>query len=427
MMILGWIGAGLIALVSDWAFWRSGGSLGSAPITITTTTWSNGSVTTESSGGGGGSFLVLVVNFIIASITVIIKTIIYLAIPKEDGYNIFKGILCAKNYIIFLGSIIVVIVVNISGSTAYNTEYGITKSSDYWYRINETGDGVILDEYTGKKVTEFVFPSEIEELPVVGIHYVFGSNQKFSSFELSKSLTSVIIPETVTRVDYFLSDAINLSQISLPENLKIIGKESFKNSGHTSIVIPEGVTEIGDYAFQNCTKLTSVVFPGNLIKIGAVAFNDCYSLTDVKIPLGTMITYGKFPGITIDAFNGCISLSAASQQALTNSGYTGKFSEAVQKSEIIAEGPTAKVIYEGTRLNRHSSNKNSFTTDELKAGFEPITRINEGEFVVLTGNKSKDDLEVFYNGYTRWVNKRNVIIQSKFKPLNWLKEWWVKL
>ena len=52
----------------------------------------------------------------------------------------------------------------------------------------------------------------------------------------------------------------------------------------TSILIPSTVTEIGDYAFANCTSLTSVTIPDSVTAIGSLAFNGCASLKSLTIP-----------------------------------------------------------------------------------------------------------------------------------------------
>ena len=50
------------------------------------------------------------------------------------------------------------------------------------------------------------------------------------------------------------------------------------------VVIPEGVTSIGDSAFSCCTSLTSVVIPDSVTSIGDSAFYGCFSLAGVVIP-----------------------------------------------------------------------------------------------------------------------------------------------
>ena len=50
------------------------------------------------------------------------------------------------------------------------------------------------------------------------------------------------------------------------------------------VVIPEGVTEIGKYAFCNCSTLTSVVIPNSVTKIGFSSFAICKNITSIYIP-----------------------------------------------------------------------------------------------------------------------------------------------
>ena len=50
--------------------------------------------------------------------------------------------------------------------------------------------------------------------------------------------------------------------------------------------IPESVTSIGDYAFQNCSSLQSITIPSGVTSIGSSAFNGCSSLQSITIPSG---------------------------------------------------------------------------------------------------------------------------------------------
>ena len=65
------------------------------------------------------------------------------------------------------------------------------------------------------------------------------------------------------------------------------------NKEITDLVIPEGVTTIGDYAFYNCSGLTSVTIPGSVTTIGDFAFYNCSGLTSVTIP-GSVKTIGNY-------------------------------------------------------------------------------------------------------------------------------------
>lgn len=52
----------------------------------------------------------------------------------------------------------------------------------------------------------------------------------------------------------------------------------------TELVIGEGITAIGNFAFHDCQHLTSVTFPSTLKTIGNGAFKTCVALTDLNIP-----------------------------------------------------------------------------------------------------------------------------------------------
>jgi hypothetical protein len=46
--------------------------------------------------------------------------------------------------------------------------------------------------------------------------------------------------------------------------------------------LPEGITNIGQYAFYNCSSLESIIIPANVTKIGIYAFQACSKLTSVE-------------------------------------------------------------------------------------------------------------------------------------------------
>ena len=62
-----------------------------------------------------------------------------------------------------------------------------------------------------------------------------------------------------------------------------------------AVVIPDGVTSIGDFAFQNCESLTAVKIADSVTSIGNFAFWGCGALASVYIPDGlTSIGDGAF-------------------------------------------------------------------------------------------------------------------------------------
>ena len=68
----------------------------------------------------------------------------------------------------------------------------------------------------------------------------------------------------------------------------------------TSVVVEEGVTTIGQGAFQGFTNLTSVTLPASLSEIHAQAFDGCSSLAAITIPSGvTNVSAGAFSSCNV--------------------------------------------------------------------------------------------------------------------------------
>lgn len=113
-------------------------------------------------------------------------------------------------------------------------------------------------------------------------HYYYTSNDIIgaSVFSDCRSLTSVIIPSSVTE----------------------IGWGVFKYCRSlTSVNIPSSVTEIGEYAFWGCSSLTSVDIPSSVTSIGERAFQYCSGLRSIYVYAGTV------PSTVAGAFEGCDS------------------------------------------------------------------------------------------------------------------------
>lgn len=78
------------------------------------------------------------------------------------------------------------------------------------------------------------------------------------------------------------------------EDDKILVKCPQDHSGE--FVIPYGVTEIADRAFEGCTCLTSVEVPNSVTRIGWNAFSGCTKLPSVEIPDGvTKVSISEDP------------------------------------------------------------------------------------------------------------------------------------
>lgn len=95
---------------------------------------------------------------------------------------------------------------------------------------------------------------------------------------------SIVVPQTVTELLQFAFQNSAIESITLPDGLKAIPNGAFYGCRNMKdITIPESVTEIDNGAFSNCVSLLSLNFPKGLKIIGDGAFSAC-SLSSVLLP-----------------------------------------------------------------------------------------------------------------------------------------------
>ena len=115
---------------------------------------------------------------------------------------------------------------------------------------------------------ELIIPSTIDEKPVTTI-------RRYACCMLS-NVTSVVIPDTVKYIDDFAFDNCNeLSSVTIGNGVESIGYFAFAYGNLKSVTIPEGVTHIGREAFYGCGSLSSVRIPSSVGYIGPGAFAKC--------------------------------------------------------------------------------------------------------------------------------------------------------
>lgn len=104
----------------------------------------------------------------------------------------------------------------------------------------------------------------------------------------NQELTELVIPEEITEIKaYAFQNCSSLTSVTMGTGVTSIGNNAFDGcSSLTSIDIPAGVTSIGDSAFSGCSSLTSIDIPTGVTSIGGSAFSRCSSLTSIDIPVG---------------------------------------------------------------------------------------------------------------------------------------------
>lgn len=153
-------------------------------------------------------------------------------------------------------------------------------------------------------------------------------------------------------------NAEKLTDIEIPETLKIIGGNAFENSGLTDVTIPDTVETINSGAFEDCTKLTHVKLPKNLTSIPHSIFKGCTSLSSIEFPnaatniemyafddcksLTNLILPDGIVNITLAAFEGCTNL----QRVVIPSSVTGfPNDDTLGAYDMFPDSPRSLVVY----------------------------------------------------------------------------------
>ncbi|MBQ3328784.1 MAG: leucine-rich repeat protein [Eggerthellaceae bacterium] len=194
--------------------------------------------------------------------------------------------------------------------------------------------------------------------------------------------------------------------------------------------VPDGVTEIGDWAFEYCEALASVFIPGSVTRIGRWAFSDCSALASVDIPDGVM-ELGAW------AFSDCTSLASASIPGSMTAIGEGAFMGCGALAFVAVPGsvtrigenafgspPATVVCPEGSYAHRHcEENHAPFVFDYqfeafgglLPQGFEklasPFSADEEGPYIFVSySHKDREQVlpvikELYEDGWRIWYDE----------------------
>ena len=251
--------------------------------------------------------------------------------------------------------------ITIPASVTSIGEYALGYKTVYTDNLEESQskiDGFTIYGYTGTAAETYAADNDIEFVAIGGIcgdnltwtledgtltisgtgdMYDYEYDSYAPWYDSRADITAVVVKDGVTTIgDYAFYNLRNATNVSIPGGVTSIGEWSFWNwLSLTSITLPDSLTSIGTDAFSDCSKLTSITIPSSVTSIGNRAFAYCNGLTDITISDGvTAIGMGAFsmctslikvtiPGSVTSigewVFEGC--------EDLTIYGYTGSAAE----------------------------------------------------------------------------------------------------
>jgi hypothetical protein len=166
------------------------------------------------------------------------------------------------------------------------------------------------------------------------------------------SLTN--IPSTVTSISDFAFDGCtSLSSFVIPSTVTTIGIYILTNTGITSIIVPSNLQN-HQYICFGCTSLTSVTLSSGLNNVSLGAFYGCTALRSIVIP--SSVTY-----IDKNAFGGCTLLATITiLNKATTFGYAGSFPPFSQQPFLNIANPAT--VYTALPLDNTNAVYTYFTT-----------------------------------------------------------------
>ena len=151
--------------------------------------------------------------------------------------------------------------------------------------VIEIGDKVFADNLFIKKL---VIPESVKSL---GNKMCYGA----------KNLEEVVLPNNITVIpDYAFENCSSLTNINIPTSLVQIRANAFSQTALKEFIAPESLKEIWLYAFKDAKELRNVELK-NVTEIGDMVFENCEKLESIVIP-------ETLEEIGASVFGGCSSL-----------------------------------------------------------------------------------------------------------------------
>lgn len=225
----------------------------------------------------------------------------------------------------------------------------------------------------------------------------------------------VVVPEGVTSIGEYCFDESDIVTVKFPKSLTRIESGAFARcNGIRTITLPNTLKKLGYYVFSECENLVSVDVPDSLSDIPMSCFQECTSLTKVNLP-------SKLKTIDYKSFYKCSSLTQINIPDTVTKigsmafGYCINLKRVNMPDIVIDED-----VFEGCE----KLDKSDFRYDEMpKFHLAPAKEIEDDEY-----DDEYDDIDDWYmsakgeSDNDKFAEKLESLVKRKFDVSDYFEE-----
>lgn len=291
------------------------------------------------------------------------------------------------------------IVVNLLEPGSLGTEvlYHVDHVKDVKY-LKVTGK-MNEDDWTTLSLMDSIIVMDLGDAIAVATKIAY---RKFSGYNgKCSSLQTLILPQGLTEIGDNAFDYLKITSITFPSSLKKIGVGAFSNNEKlVNVILPDGVVDIDRFAFSYCTALKSVQLPINIKSIPEQCFSNCSSLNNCPLPDGLEV-------INYAAFLGCDKLNTRIPQTIKKIG-SNAFEYCAIDSVFLPEGVSLEATNDyGGAFNRSKIKYIEFPTSFYYAQYTPIRGCTNLKTVVL----KSPTVVGLYQEFFQDINNSDIVIK----------------
>lgn len=208
-------------------------------------------------------------------------------------------------------------------------------------------------------------------------------------------IQTVVIEEGVTTIGDYAFAYSNIENVTIPNTVTSIGKGAFIGTYLTSVIIPEGVTDIKEFAFWRCGSLQTITLPTTLKTVGQGAFYAAENWDDEFYSELTDIYYGGGMGQFWNSIQGIRDSGIPDSVTIHYNGATGDTIDGGKCGDNVSwkldKNDTLTIYGTGAMYDYPTSDGDNWWTDwnlPWKYCYDMIRRIVVEEGVTYLGIES---------------------------------------